>query len=179
MLRLLTIVIMGLLFSANQSLANTNITIDRQLEVHAQARVMHETRAEVDSYLIALGKHKKRKNLWLPESSQREAGTLQRLTLELPEYYSEEEAYNYYKNQLPETAMPLFECLARGCGESNNWANVHFGVKQLYGQNASQWYGVYSWPGANVDEKKNFLTLYTVRRGNGRLYTQIEILWAK
>lgn len=179
MLHLVITVLISLLLAATQAIADTTITQGRLLDVQPQSQVLHQTRAEVNSYLIALGKYRRSRGLWVPEEFLRKAGTLQRLTLELPEYYTEQEAFDHYKNQLPDSSQVLFECSARDCGESNNWANMHFRVKQLYGQNASQLYGVYSWVDAEDDSKINYLTLYTVRRGNDRLYTQVDVFWAE
>lgn len=138
--------------------------------IDPKATVSHQSVSSSNDYAVALGKYKKSDNLWLPEKVQYTQGQLTRYTLELPRHYSEDQVFAFYRDQLPDTASPLFECESRACGESNNWANDHFGVKQLYGTNTSQRYAVFSIEG----EQTMYVTLYVIRRGNRRLYAQLE-----
>lgn len=135
-----------------------------------QANVLYQTTAQVDDYIIALDKYKKSNNRWMPERLRREQGQLTRYTIEHPKSYREEDIFNFYRDQIPQVAELLFACESRACGESNNWANDHFGIKQLYGTNTSQSYAVF------ILQANTYITIYTVRRGNRRLYTQLEVL---
>lgn len=139
-----------------------------------QAKTLYHVVEDTNDYIIALDKYKKKSDRWFPEESQRAQGQLTRYTLEIAKHNNEADVFAYYRNQLPTEATPLFTCTRRACGESNNWANDHFGIKQLYGTNTSQQYGVFSIN--NADESVTYITIYTVRRGNRRLYTQLEVL---
>ena len=112
----------------------------------------------------------------MPKKQLRQQGLLSRYTLELPRDYDESEVFDYYRVQLPAQATLLFTCHGRDCGDSNNWANDHFGVKQLYGNNAAQHYAVFSLADQVGHSPLSYITIYSVRRGNRRLYTQLEIL---
>jgi hypothetical protein len=145
---------------------------DFTFSLHPQAQIFSQSNMLNTDYIIALDKYKKTDDRWAPEKWQRESGQLLRYTIEMPRDYREEEVFEYYRQQLPASSELLFSCAGRQCGESNNWANDHFGVKQLYGTNASQFFSVYR---INL---KAYVTIYTVRRGNRRLYTQLEVLSA-
>lgn len=156
-----------------------------QFQVDAQASILYESSEAVRDYIVALGKYKKRDNRWLPKKALRVQGQLTRYTLELAKHNNEADIFESYRQQLPQHAELLFSCSSRACGESNNWANDHFGVKQLYGSNASQHYAVFSLEAVSkkpVSEKSinektvSYITIYTVRRGNRRLYTQLDVL---
>jgi hypothetical protein len=139
-----------------------------------QASVLYQSSAIVDDYVVALSKYKKRDNRWSPKQSLRVAGQLTRYTIELAKHNQAETIFAFYREQLPDTAELLFHCSSRACGESNNWANDHFEVKQLYGTNAAQYYATFLLE--SVNNTKHYITIYTVRRGNRRLYTQLEVL---
>lgn len=139
-----------------------------------QATTLYHTAEDASDYIIALGKYKKRNGRWSPETSRRVQGELIRYTLEIPKHNSEADVFAFYRDQLPQQAQSLFACTSRACGDSNNWANDHFGVKQLYGTNTSQHYAVFSLQ--HADDSVTYITIYTVRRGNRRLYSQLDIL---
>jgi hypothetical protein len=138
--------------------------------LHLQAKVFSQSNTIENDYIVALDKYKKTNGRWIPEKWQRESGRLSRYTIEMPRDYREDEVFAYYRQQLPASSELLFSCMGRQCGESNNWANDHFGVKQLYGTNTSQILSVYR------IGSESYATIYTVRRGNRRLYTQLDVL---
>jgi len=162
--------------------------------LHPQAHIFSQSNMLNTDYIIALDKYKKTDDRWMPEKWQRESGQLFRYTIEMPRDYREEEVFDYYRQQLPANSELLFSCAGRQCGESNNWANDHFGVKQLYGTNASQIFSVYRMASiitsstastastasttSTTTGSETYVTIYTVRRGNRRLYTQLDILSA-
>lgn len=138
-----------------------------QLSPFFSAKIIDEQAQVQQSYRLALGAFVKKSNLWQPSQSKWLKGTVSRQTHELPPGFDEQEVFDYYRGQLPDRATILFSCQRRDCGESNNWANDHFRIKQLYGLDQYQFLGVYQ-----VDNQ--YLTLYTVRRGNRRVYVQID-----
>ncbi len=143
--------------------------------IHPQASVLYHEIAEVNDYIVALDKYKKNDNRWRPEKFLQQQGQLTRYTIELPKHYVEEDVFSYYQQQIPTYAEALFICDKRQCGESNNWANDHFNVKQLYGIDNTQSYAAYRLAQEQLDGDI-YITIYTVRRGNRRLYTQLEVL---
>ncbi|MFT6101639.1 MAG: hypothetical protein ACJA2B_000075 [Candidatus Endobugula sp.] len=186
-IKLIAFYILG--FCVFMLLMSHQVSADKafSFELHPQAQVLNQSSYQEKDYIVALDKYRKTDDRWVPRKWQRQSGELQRYTLEMPRDYVEADVFNYYQEQVPSNAELLFTCEGRQCGESNNWANDHFGVKQLYGANASQKYSVYrvSYPAVvqNVTEEAGiqqvadmYITLYTVRRGNRRLYTQLDIL---
>lgn len=149
--------------------------------LHPQATVFEQTTYPEKNYIIALDKYRKVDNRWVPRKWQRQSGQLQRYTLEMPRDYVEEDVFKYYDDQLPNNAQLLFGCDGRRCGESNNWANDHFGIKQLYGTDTSQYYRAYQIPSQTLGQTPAdvYVTLYTVRRGNRRLYVQLDVLYPR
>lgn len=144
------------------------------VELHPQASVLYEdAHLPKSDYVLALGKYKKRNNRWRPNESLAVKGSLSRYTVELPKNYSVEDVFAFYTQQLPSTTKTLFRCLERACGESNNWANDHFQIKQLYGLDETQYYGVFEFTHMGV---QHYATIYSVRRGNRRLYVQLDII---
>ncbi len=160
-------------FTARYAVA---VPAEFEFKLHPQADVLYRSEEEVNEYIIALGKYKKSGNRWLPEKQLRKQGKLTRYTMELPKHYLEQESFDFYRQQLPHQVTQLFFCESRACGESNNWANDHFSIKQLYGTNASQHYVVFRVPTSTSLNTESYVTIYTVRRGNRRLYTQLDVL---
>ncbi|MFT5117677.1 MAG: hypothetical protein ACI9NY_001208 [Kiritimatiellia bacterium] len=144
--------------------------------LNTQAKVLYQSNEDVSDYIIALDKYKKAGNRWTPEKFLRKQGQVIRYTLEMPRDYIAEEIFDFYRDQIPMQAERLFSCNSRACGESNNWANDHFGIKFLYGENTSQHYAVFRLAGSQqLGQSVNYMTIYTVRRGNRRLYAQLEV----
>lgn len=134
------------------------------------ANILNKEYLETPFYIFALGKYEKRQNRVESENYLIKSGDLFRETHEFQRGADEKIIFDFYKNQLPTDIKLLFSCEKRACGESNNWANDHFKIKQLYGLNQYQRYSAYQF---NDD---HFITLYSVRRGNGRVYMQMDVL---
>ncbi|WP_261844627.1 DUF4892 domain-containing protein [Aliamphritea ceti] len=121
-------------------------------------------------YLLALGKMKKKSGVIAPEASQRLSGLLRQITYRIPEGHSADEAFNFMTAQLSVLgADELFRCKSRQCGNSHQWANQVFGVSRLYGVDRTQ-----SYVAAKLGE--DYIALYTVKRGNKRVYLQLDVL---
>lgn len=158
------------LFFSHYSLAN-----DFPFNIHDEADVIYTRDKRLENYQLALGIYKKVGNRWQPEKGLRLSGTLKGQTIELSENYDPEEVFNFYLRQLtPQSTATLFFCESRACGESSVWANNHFNVRQLYGLDRFQFYGVYQ-SRLKTDSQIHYITLYTVRRGNNRVYAHIDI----
>lgn len=145
------------------------------IQNYQNARVIFESKAEVDEYLLALGRYKKIAGAWRVDRHQRLSGTLARYTLELPEGHSANNGFDFYLDQLQNfNFRELYHCKSRDCGTSNSWANNHFKIQQLYGLDQFQQYGAYEV--TTADEKPFYVSLYAVQRGNKRVYLQLDVL---
>lgn len=136
--------------------------------------VENENRAVLD-YPVSLGEMKKKRGLWAPERERRLAGNLQRVTLRLPDGHSPQQAFAFYFDQLIDLgARILYQCESRACGESNAWANNLYQIKELYGLDREQSYAAFEL----LDDKGElqFVSVYTVIRGNKRVYAHTEWL---
>lgn len=144
------------------------------LEDFPSARVMLREQKRQVSYTLALGIYKKIGGSWDAERQQRLNGDLSRRTLELPSDRSAREGFQFYHKQLQGYPLrELFACQGRDCGGSTNWANRHFGIPQLYGLDAYQYCGVYE---LTLNQALYYASLYAVRRGNERVYVQLDLL---
>ncbi len=142
---------------------------------YPRVEVVDQFNGAVEDYSIALGEMKKVRDIWGPEREKRLSGQLHRITMQIPEGHRQSEVFEFYQRKMRNlNARILFECEARGCGSSNAWANAHFEDKLLYGLDDQQTYGVYE----VVDDKGllNYVSVYTVARGNRRVYAHTEWL---
>lgn len=154
----------GVLFAAELPVQN-----------YHNARVIFESNGETDEYVLALGSYKKIAGSWRVDRQQRLSGKLARYTLELPEGHSANNGFDFYLDQLQNfNFRELFHCKSRDCGTSNSWANNHFKNQLLYGLDQFQQYGAYEV--TTADERPFYVALYTVQRGNKRVYLQLDVL---
>lgn len=156
-------------------LACQTATAELSFKHYPEARVMFSSRETTSDYVLALGIYKKSEGSWLPERSRRLSGQLQRFTLELPTNHSAEAGFDFYRQQLQQlNRRELFSCRARACGTSNAWANNHFKILQLYGLDQFQQFAVYEV--SSETAATYYVTIYSVQRGNRRVYVQLDIL---
>lgn len=134
------------------------------------AQVITEERTSPSNYTLALGPYEKSGNIWQAEKKQRVSGDLLKQTHEIPRSFNEQDVFEFYITQFGDDAKVLYDCEGFNCGSSNNWANDHFGIKQLYGLDRHQYYQVLE------IESGSYVTVYVVRRGNRRIFAQIEII---
>jgi hypothetical protein len=154
----------GVLFAAELPVQN-----------YHNARVIFESNGETDEYVLALGSYKKIAGNWRVDRQQRLSGKLARYTLELPEGHSANNGFDFYLDQLQNfNFRELFHCKSRDCGTSNSWANNHFKNQLLYGLDQFQQYGAYEV--TTADENPFYVALYSVQRGNRRVYLQLDVL---
>lgn len=93
------------------------------------------------------------------------------------------EAFDHYQAQIAAAYAIAFECSGRDCGRSTAWANHVFGVGLLNGPNRSQRLLSVAIPrvGAAAEaaedaQTSGVLTIYGIRRGNGRTYLHLEFI---
>lgn len=149
--------------------------IEEALSPYPYAEVINSDTDQPDDYLLALGKVEKNRLTWVPEKQRRLAGELKTTTLAVDDGHLPQEVFDWYKQRIDALgAQVLFACQSRECGRSNAWANEIFHVKQLYGLDGEQQFSVFE-----IEDQKqhlHYVSLYTVARGNKRVYAHYEWL---
>ncbi|WP_156826383.1 DUF4892 domain-containing protein [Marinobacterium rhizophilum] len=121
-------------------------------------------------YLLMLSELKKANNIVVADKRKALDGKLTRITYRIPDSHQPADAFEYYRSQLAALdAEVLFQCSGRDCGSSHYWANDFFGIAQLYGLDRTQFYMA-----ARLGS--DYLALYTVQRGNRRVYLQLDVI---
>ncbi len=132
---------------------------------------------ETADYLLALGAPKNVNGLMRLEYSERLAGMLTRITYRAPDNESSQQVFDHFRSQINGFSYRLlFECHDRECGDSNEWANRIFEISKLYGPDRYQHYLAVQ---LNTDNGPVFVVIYTIQRGNKRVYTQLDLLVPK
>ncbi|MDF2182931.1 DUF4892 domain-containing protein [Neptuniibacter sp. CAU 1671] len=133
--------------------------------------VQYASKYEPD-YRFILGGLEKVNGVVRPEKEERIKGQLTRITYRIPDNHLAAEAFAFYLDQIKTLgAEVLFQCQGRACGSSNQWANDIFGYFRLYGPDAEQ-----SFAAAKAGER--YISLYSITRGNKRVYTHLEVVEA-
>lgn len=121
-------------------------------------------------YRFVLGGLEKINGVIAPEKEERLTGRLIQLTYRIPQNHSPEEAYSFFSRQLKgRGAAELFNCQGRACGSSNQWANTIFKYSRLYGVDTTQRV-------ASFKLDRRYFTLYSVQRGNKKVYLRLDVL---
>lgn len=125
---------------------------------------------DVPEYRLILGGLEKVDGVIRPEKEKRSKGDLTRITYRIPPGHTALEPFNVMRDQLKtQGAEILFQCDGRDCGSSNYWANSVFRISRLYGVDQTQNYLV-------AQKGSTYFVIYTVTRGNKRVYAHVEIL---
>lgn len=134
-----------------------------------------EKSSEDVPYTLILGPLKKIKNVLSPKKSRRVNGRLTRITYRIPNGIQSREVFEYFKSRLSGRGEMLFTCEARECGSSMYWANTVFNRAELYGPEEDQYLLV----GQFMQDQQQYLaTVYTIKRGNRRVYAHLEVIEA-
>lgn len=140
------------------------------VERFPQSYIVDYRSSDVPEYRLILGGLEKVNGVIRPEQEERIRGTLTRITYQIPDSHDSIEPFNFIKQQLQGTgAEVVFECHGRECGSSNYWANSIFRYSRLYGVDASQHYMA-------VKRGAETFVLYTIKRGNKRVYAHLEVV---
>ena len=139
---------------------------------YPNAKIDKYSPAQQVEYQLALGVLKKVSGQLQPEYSNWVEGRLTRITYRIPDGHDERAAFNHFAGQLQAGEL-LFECHGRDCGSSNYWANSIFGIATLYGPEDNQHYRVTK---LNSAGQELIVALYSIKRGNKRVYTHLDLL---
>lgn len=144
------------------------------VEPYGGARLDRYDAHETSDYTLPLSAWRRAAGEWRLEQSERLEGNLQRFTYRIPEGHSPREAHRYWIAALqPLNPTRLFSCRGRGCGPSNQWANAVFDNRELYGLDEQQWYDAFE---VQQGGQRYGLALYSVERGNRRVYTHLDMV---
>jgi len=157
-----------LLLSALLSGAVAAAELPEFLQPFPLSREIQNRDIEVQEYRLMLGSVIKINRLIRSGSELRLSGKLTRITWQLPVGHSPEDGFRNFRGQLQDAGTELlFECSGRQCGASSIWANDLFDTTRLYGIDESQFY-------LAARKGTNYLVVYTVRRGNGRVFLHLD-----
>jgi outer membrane protein OmpA-like peptidoglycan-associated protein len=141
---------------------------------YPRSKIDSYSQAATDDYLLALGAPKTVNGVMVLEYSERLSGSLTRYTYRSPDAEPSKLVFAHFQTQLVSLShRVLFECHGRECGSSNQWANRIFDVRKLYGPERHQHYLAAQ---LNTDKGPLFVALYSIQRGNKRVYTQLDLL---
>ncbi len=143
------------------------------LERYPRAWIVNFDQLEAPDYRWVLGALEKVNGVLSTEQEQRLPGLLTRISYRIPPGVTAQQAFAYVQAQLEAgNAQLKFQCQGRACGSSNEWANKIFGYAKLYGVERSQSYA--AWQLNNT-----MVSLYSVQRGNKRVYLHLDLLEQK
>lgn len=143
-------------------------------ERYPRSKIDEFSQLDASDYLLALDSPKTVNGLMEIDYSERFAGKLTRITYRASDGEPSELVFNHFRNQLMALSHELlFECHGRECGSSNQWANRIFGLSKLYGP---QRYQHYLAAKISTDDGPLLMALYSIQRGNKRVYTQLDLL---
>ena len=132
------------------------------------------TTSEVSAYRWSQGAAKKVSGRYFADKEERINGRLQRQVWEIGSDVDPDTTHQFMFNQvLSYHPDVVFDCSGLDCGFSNVWANQLLGVPQLYGRDTDQYYTTVSF---TVDGQAYVLSVYTVQRGNRRVYQLADLI---
>lgn len=167
-------VVTGLLQLILAAAAHAQPVGDDWLQVYPRAEIVEESEMQVADYRLAASAARRVGGRWAGEELRLD-GELSRITMLIPEGHDPEDVFRYYRQRLMAAdARALYQCGERNCGSSNSWANDIFEVKLLYGLDQHQYYGLFEVVAEG--DLLTYVAVYTVRRGNRRVYGHLEIL---
>lgn len=158
------------LFSAALLMCSTSTPgYTAELPTYPNATVAQSVNEERQNHPVITDRMKRVHGVVTSDGAQWLDGHLTRKMYLLPPGHTSHQGFEFYVNLLREQGVgTLFECHSFSCGASNFWANDIFAIPTLYGQDKEQAYYV-------GKKQASYFTVYAVRRGNGRIYTLIDI----
>lgn len=161
--------------SAQPVAERLSAVFDSLTELPYVESVDEERDVPVRAHLVALGAMQKERGVWRPSESERHDGRLYRYTWRAIDLYPSEQLMEDLVRDLSgDFELRLrYQCEARACGSSAQWANTIFKQRILYGREASQQYRAYD---AEVGGRSWRIMLYSSARSSDRQYLHGELL---
>ena len=144
------------------------------VERYPRSVIAYFSETDTDDYTLFTSSLKKVNGVWVTDRKQRLSGHLMRISYQIVDDHTEDMVAAFFEKQfVRKNARELFACQKRACGDSNEWANGVFGVRQLYGSDRDQRYRVVSF---NKGKEEIYVALYIIKRGNGRIFAHVDVL---
>lgn len=130
----------------------------------------------VPEYALSTGRIKKVNGVISPESQRFLSGNLTKITYQIPSGHDTKSVADFVQSELEKRhAKILFQCDARNCGDSNDWANQVFGMQRLYGLTGKQFYWAATVEADNAGAQYT-MAIYLTQRGTRQVFLHIEAL---
>jgi hypothetical protein len=168
----LWLLLVGVAITLNVSAASdiSNSRDYERLQRFPSSYIVQYKQSDTRDYRLILGGLEKINGVLRPEKEKRIAGMLTQISYRIPENHTADEAFEHFYSQIiAQGGEALFRCSGRDCGSSNQWANNIFRYFRLYGVDNSQSF-------ASLKLNGDHISLYSVRRGNKRVYLRLDIL---
>lgn len=147
------------------------------VEPYAHLESIQESSVSVQDFAFALSAARKVNNQLRIETELRDDVEGWTELAEVKRGHDTLSVYKHYFAQAKaQSGEILYECSSRDCGQSNVWANDVFNESVLYGKDRTQYYFAARY---ERDQGIWIQTLYTVERGNGRVYVYQQYLRLK
>lgn len=154
--------------SAASDIRNSN-DYDK-LQRFPSSYIVQYKQSDTRDYRLILGGLEKINGVLQPEKEKRVAGRITEISYRIPENHTADEAFEHFYSQIiAQGGEELFRCSGRDCGSSNQWANNIFRYFRLYGVDNSQSF-------ASLQLNGDYISVYSVRRGNKRVYLRLDVL---
>jgi len=138
------------------------------------SKVVESKTADLPEYRLVTGRMSSIGAVGRPEKQEIISGQVNKVTYEVPKVHTPEEVMEYYRGLLSSLkGRIIFSCDSRNCGPSNDWANEVFKERILYGHDRYQHYTVAS---ITKESVSYMAVIYTIRRGNQRVYAHLETI---
>ncbi|WP_211828209.1 DUF4892 domain-containing protein [Kistimonas asteriae] len=144
------------------------------IERYPNADIVRHSEGKKVNYPLVASAIKKVNGVVRADEEQRLDGAWRRVIYLMPDGHGSDASFRYFSDRLEKLGVKtLYSCEGRHCGPSNLWANKVFEEANLYGLDKDQFYLL----GARtVDSHTEYYVLYTVRRGNKRVYAMLDQL---
>ncbi len=144
------------------------------IDRYPNATIVRYGEGEKVNYPLVASTIKKVNGVVRADEEQRHDGAWRRVIYLMPDGHGSDAGFRYFSDRLNKLGVKtLYQCDGRHCGPSNIWANKVFEEANLYGLDKDQFYLL----GARtVDNQTEYYVLYTVRRGNKRVYAMVDQL---
>ncbi len=149
-------------------------TVPVPLQPFPLSTVVESRQGTVPEYRIITGPLSSIGAIVRAEQEEVIKGKVTVVTYEVPRVHAPREVMEHYLSQIAgNDARILFRCEGRDCGRSNDWANEIFEERILYGHDRYQYYTVASFSRNGIPYVG---VIYTIRRGNQRVYAHTEFV---
>lgn len=147
---------------------------DVALNMAPGSRLVERATLGAPYYVLPISSMRKVNGIIAAEHNLYLTGELSAYTWQVVPGMGAERAHLSSLSQLQQAgAEVLFDCQGRACGSSNQWANQVFHESGLYGLDEQQSYTALK---QKVPDGVDYYALYTIQKGNRKVYLHLEYL---